>query len=278
MLLNVVMSLVNQERAAQIAELLRRYSMMIPVAASPVAAMVGPAFPPAVLTEKIIGENTLKPIAFLARGLTAARSVALVAVTHADQSWTGSGFLVGPDVVLTNHHVVGSAADGAATELRFDFEEDEYGVMRDYSGFGVTSVLAADAKLDFSLLEVAGCPGDTRPHLLPRKDPIRVGDRVSIIQHPGGRPKQVSLQHNLVEYVGGDVVQYVTSTLPGSSGSPVLDDDWKLVALHHAGGMLAEPTTGATYYRNEGIALSSIMGSLSPQLRERLGWNNGGQS
>src|SRR6185437_10357972 len=104
-LLNLALSLVGKERSIEITEMIRRYAMMTPIAISPVASTIEPGFAPSVLTEKIIGQNTLKPIAFLALGLIAARAVALVSVEHHDESWTGSGFLVGPDLFLTNHHV-----------------------------------------------------------------------------------------------------------------------------------------------------------------------------
>ena len=42
---------------------------------------------------------------------------------------------------------------------------------------------------------------------------VKANDYVNIIQHPGGLPKQIALYHNLVIFVGGDRVQYLTDTL-----------------------------------------------------------------
>lgn len=272
LLLNVVISLVNEQRAGEIAELLRRYSMMIPVAAAPRVNTVGLPFEPGVLSEKIIGLNTLKSIAFLSRGLAASRAVALVQVNRPDASWTGSGFLVASGILMTNNHVVGTAAEAAAATVRFGFEEDEFGRVHEGATYPVAGILATDIKLDYCLLQVDGLPDGESHTLVPRESPVQPGERVNIIQHPGGQSKQISLQHNLVEYVGGEVVQYVTSTLPGSSGSPVLDDEWRLVAIHHAGGMLTEPTTGASYYRNEGISILSIAKHLPADVLSKLPW------
>jgi V8-like Glu-specific endopeptidase len=65
---------------------------------------------------------------------------------------------------------------------------------------------------------------------------FRVGDDVFVIQHPRGGPKQIVMANNEVDFVDDTIVHYSTDTLPGSSGSPVFDWQWRLVALHHEGG------------------------------------------
>ncbi len=96
---------------------------------------------------------------------------------------------------------------------------------------------------------------------------IKVKEPVNIIQHPAGRAKEISLQNNFVEYIDGNVVQYVTSTFNGSSGSPVFNDEWEVVALHHAGGDISEPTTQRRYFRNEGITIGKILADLPPEFK-----------
>jgi hypothetical protein len=76
---------------------------------------------------------------------------------------------------------------------------------------------------------------------------------VNIIQHADGGPKSIALYHNVVAYSDDNVVQYYTDTLPGSSGSPVFDSSWNLVAVHRAGGQLYEPGGNIWVYRNEGL-------------------------
>ncbi|BBD63609.1 hypothetical protein NIES2109_64840 (plasmid) [Nostoc sp. HK-01] len=70
--------------------------------------------------------------------------------------------------------------------------------------------------------------------------------------------------------MGNNVVQYVTSTLQGSSGSPVFNDAWDVVALHHAGGNILEPTTQLHYFRNEGILVENILADLPLELIDLL--------
>jgi len=94
---------------------------------------------------------------------------------------------------------------------------------------------------------------------------VKVNDYVNIIQHPGGLPKQIALYHNIVTFVGGARVQYLTDTLPGSSGSPVFDSRWRVVALHHSGGYLTEPGSDRkrVFFRNEGIHINAILRGLA---------------
>ena len=62
-----------------------------------------------------------------------------------------------------------------------------------------------------------------------------LGEALSIIQHPSGEPKQVALRENRLVDRLPDFLHYETDTAPGSSGSPVFNDAWEVVALHHSG-------------------------------------------
>ena len=71
------------------------------------------------------------------------------------------------------------------------------------------------------------------------------------------------LYDNLIVYVDDRIVQYLTDTLPGSSGSPCFDSEWKVIALHHSGGWLREPGAKERYYRNEGIHINKVIDGLA---------------
>ena len=113
------------------------------------------------------------------------------------------------------------------------------------------------------LVRVNGEPSKKWGYLTMNRADPRVKDEVVIIQHPGGRPKQVALSHNVVVYVDDHRLQYLTDTLEGSSGSPVFDGNWNLVALHHKGGWLREPKSQEAVYRNQGININVIIDGLS---------------
>jgi len=84
------------------------------------------------------------------------------------------------------------------------------------------------------------------------------------------------MQNNFVEYADTQVVQYTTSTEPGSSGSPVFNDDFEVVAIHHSGGMLAEPGSGRRYLRNAGSAMIAVLQAVQQQAPALYGLLNVG--
>lgn len=212
--------------------------------------------------EQLVGDNNLLPVSFLEVGLRVAAAVCQIVVPGRG---VGSGFLVGPNVVLTNHHVVSTHEEAARARVRFNYQVDEFGVLEpsEYFDCRPDEVFHAHEPLDCALVAVDGVPGATYgviPLAAPR--PFFVGDRVNIIQHPMGQPKQIACVDNEIAYLDDTVVQYLTDTLPGSSGSPVFDDDWSLIAIHHSGGWIPEASGSSTHFRNEGIRLSAIVDHL----------------
>ena len=270
--LNAVKPTVGIEQQDAIDQLLLNYHMMEPVAPTKkVADWKSTATGPEI-AEKIFGESTLRPIAFLARGLEVSRSVAYVSVRDGTQRWSGTGFMIAPNLVMTNHHVVSEAKQLPGVLLRFNYQENFKGEAqptREYPAVPA-GVFHANKDLDYAILEVQDEPGREWGWLPLRPRDVKQGERINIIQHPNGQPKQISMQNNLVEFVGGNVIQYVTSTNPGSSGSPVLNDAWQVVGLHHAGGSLPEPTTGQFFNRNEGVLAQRILSDLPPDLRQQV--------
>ena len=89
--------------------------------------------------------------------------------------------------------------------------------------------------------------------------------RAYVIGHPSGwDTPQFSLQDNILIDYDDTLVHYRSPTEPGSSGSPVFDSTWSLIAVHHAGG-LETPRLhgeGGTYPANEGIGVAAIRARL----------------
>lgn len=238
--------------------------------AAPVAPRdTGAPPPPELLTrfEKILGErSTFLDVAYLGLGYERARSVALLRLGFGRDTAYGTAFLVTPELLLTARHNLwdeqGRRADVAWVE--FDFERSTAGALRR------SSVVSADPAgfvgsitHDCAVLRLPR-PQTGRPLApLARTGRLAREDRVAIIQHPRGQLKQVALHHNLVTHAGEERVQYLTDTEAGSSGSPVFDAQWNVVAIHHAGGDLPVPGGDDRIYCNQGIAIGCALAALA---------------
>jgi V8-like Glu-specific endopeptidase len=82
-----------------------------------------------------------------------------------------------------------------------------------------------------------------------------------IAQHPDGKPLKLAVDTESVIGVNANQtrVRYATNTEPGSSGSPVFDFDWNLVALHHLG----DPAYNHPPAYNQGIPINNIRARLA---------------
>lgn len=245
--------------------LLTNYGLMVPAADLPRPREWHGQTSSAEYLEAVLGENTLRSISFLEQGLKASRPVALVKV---GSTRAGTGFLVAPDLLITNHHVLPMRDDVEKTAFLFNYQLDFQGRPLEVHQYGPKpgGIFHTCKELDYAVVELSGCPWDSWGHLPLGRSEVTPDERVNIIQHPAAQPKQIAIQNNFVQYVGDGVVQYLTTTMPGSSGSPVFNDEWTVVALHHAGGLVLEPRTNRRYFRNEGILIEEILRDLPEEI------------
>ncbi len=216
--------------------------------------------------EKLTGSvNTLLPISFLAVGLQKARAVARVYIKKGSKAEVGTGFLLPGNVFVTNNHVIKDKTTAGAALLQFDYEESADGNPVAVTEFKLdpSKGFATSVADDWTAVKVIGDANARFGALEPVENiAVQKDDFVNIIQHPGGRYKQIGLYHNMVTFSNDKIVQYLTDTEPGSSGSPVFNSEWQLVALHHSGGMLREPGSIQRLLRNEGININVVMAGL----------------
>lgn len=249
--------------------------------------------------ERVIDGADFMPSWFLSRGAELRRTVARVrARTASGKDKKGTGFLVGPRLLLTNAHVMDwsdigeeSARDTLPNSLaEFDYEEQFNGTVTPVSTFRLAPatlcLISPWDKLDYVLVALAplsseGTAVDQFGFNLLAGDvgKIAKGEPVFIVQHPNGQPKQVVLRNNRLIDRDEDVpyLTYEADTEIGSSGSPVFNRQWEVVALHHApqidrddrGRILAKdgevwtPEMGSANVRylslNEGVRVSRLM-------------------
>lgn len=212
--------------------------------------------------EKIFGqESALVPVSFLEVGIRTARAV--VRIQGMDGS-LGTGFLVTGDLLVTNSHVLRDRNAAAGATVRFNYQKtiDGRDAPMEELHLVPEEFFVTSREDDCTIVKIAGEPSTRWGAIELQTNRSQAGDRVNIIQHPSGDQKQLSFFHNLVVYSGEGRVQYLTDTLPGSSGSPVFDKNWRLVALHHSGGWITEPGSKDRFFRNEGIHVDRIVDLL----------------
>ena len=179
----------------------------------------------------------------------------------------GTGFLVGGTHLLTNHHVIPDKKVAEQCVAQFNYVEDSQGYTEnsiDYE-FEPEILFVCEPNLDYTLIQLkAGMftrqagysfdwlqliedeeiiipklSDDEKKELYLRQGISSenfLGDEVFIIQHPKGRQKKIDQNENRVLENGlyTNFLRYQSDSDYGSSGSPVFNTKWELVALHHA--------------------------------------------
>jgi Trypsin-like peptidase domain/Effector-associated domain 1 len=190
--------------------------------------------------------------------------------------------------------VIKGFAEAAAVRFRFDYKTRPDGRPADGSLVGLAEpqdrgawLLAygkyADAEktsapdsvppladeLDYALVrldrrlgdEVVAADGSRRGWIeIPATQPVLAGlPALLILQHPQTLPLKLAFDTDPRVEIrhGGLRIRYATNTDPGSSGSPVFDKDWKLIAVHHYG----DPQFVSPGY-NQGVPIGLIRESL----------------
>ena len=165
----------------------------------------------------------------------------------------GTGFLVGPDLVLTNFHVVegligGSYAFGDVV-CEFDYNSAAAQPHRvalsggakasaPYSQSDVTGQGEPEAgELDYALIPLTERAGDGARGFYPL-DPVprllTLGDFVFVCQHAGAQALQLAMG-TITDFPGKALrIRYDVTTDHGSSGSPCLTPELDVIGLHHA--------------------------------------------
>jgi S1-C subfamily serine protease len=178
---------------------------------------------------------------------TVADGVIRIETTTCQGVWTGSGFLIAPDLVATVAHVV----DGG-TKI----------VLSDGSTSRVGTVVGFDRAHEVALVRTRG---DFSGHIFKLADsPPRVGSTVAAIGFPLNEPR--SLSRGTVSAVGRagtvegatltDLIQTDAAINPGNSGGPLLDGTGRVLGLVESKRSDAEGIAFAVSAATAGPALA----------------------
>lgn len=221
--------------------------------------------------ERIIFGNDLFPIAYLQSGFNIGKSVCRIVLSDYTGRITGygTGFLISPTLIMTNNHVLDKKGTALHSIAEFNYQNDENNLPSQSASFRLDpdKLFITNKMLDFTIVAVHESSGNDRKlsefgylELSPNIN-IMENEYVSIIQHPEGGRKAVTVRENRVKFLSKDFIHYLSDTERGSSGSPVFNDQWTVVALHHSG--VRDPNDNTQWIANEGIRISSILEYLS---------------
>lgn len=213
----------------------------------------------------------------------------------------GTGFMIAPNILLTNNHVLPDISTAAKSSAQFDYQLDEYHKIRPVYSYDirpdilfVTSSYQKKEEdqfsgLDFTLVWLDSSSIDSKRSLEEfgfvaldaNLGKIIEGESCVVIQHPQGDLKKIVLKDIRMISLLDDFMIYESDTLPGASGSPVIAlGTGEVVALHHSAvprtddkgnwlrkdGEILQPNDHEKmidWIGNEGIRVSRILHSIS---------------
>ncbi len=240
------------------------------------------------MRERIINGDDTLDVNYLEKGVKAGRAVCRVNIYSSDgEEGFGTGFLIAPQILITNHHVIPDETYAKFSQATFNYEKgtNDLPLSLKVFNFEPSRLFYTNEDLDYTIVWIAdqSIDGFAKPadfgylHLNPNLGKTKEGNYVSIIQHPDGKMKKVALRQNEITNLSlPKFIRYVTDTKSGSSGAPVFNDKWEVVAVHHAGvprynqdgkilnlsGEIWDKSQGEVqvdWIENEGIRVSSIV-------------------
>ena len=231
-----------------------------------------------------------------------ARALRQVCRIEIDGEPKGTGFLIRSDLVMTAYHVVRpllqsnvTPSSGSALRLRVRFDyykrDGPAGEVTLVEGhvcrvadpwLVTTSPCTADELLDmlpkdeedlrgfwdFAVIRLAEVPGVPRPGLEIGDVPLARGRRLTILQHPKTRPVGIG-ESTVRRFLGSGRFRIVhgVNTEDGSSGSPCLDDEFKVVGIHQAAMPEAGKSKRKQYAEkeNRAVPMPRILAAWDPK-------------
>ena len=168
-------------------------------------------------------------------------SVVSISVTSPNGNGVGSGFVIdGGGYILTNNHVISSAADAPGAKISVQFSPKADGVPQD----APAEIVGRDPMTDLAVLKVSNVDGLTVA-ALGDSSKVKVGDPVLALGSPLGLKRTVtsgivSALKRPVRLTGegtdtdgaADAIQTDASINPGNSGGPLVDMSGAVVGIN----------------------------------------------
>ena len=223
--------------------------------------------------ERAIGKNDSVYSNFVEIIRNSKQKVGRIAIKNGNRNiGFATGFMVADNLLLTNWHVFKTIEQVADSEIQFFYEYNTLGNPEAPISFKIQSDIFYHSNKELDYCFVAVNPVDISGTKRLKDigyiflDPTlgKLGrekqEALNIIHHPDGDYMQLSIRENLFVKITPISVWYRTDTAPGSSGSPVFNDQWQVVALHHMG--IGKKNEAGQYIDKTGKAIEEINGEI----------------
>lgn len=196
------------------------------------------------LNERQINTWDLVDVNYLQKGAIVARSVCKLHARDMKGPYVGTGFMVSNRLLVTNYHNLPSKEIAKNAFVEFDHELGPDGFPKIQQRFIIKPDEAfwSDKSLDICIV---ACSEKSQAgislsdygylNLDPEVGKIKKGNFISLIHHPNGELKQVSIRENQLIKKEDEILLYASDTATGSSGAPCFSDKWQVVAIHRRG-------------------------------------------
>lgn len=222
--------------------------------------------------EKQIG-NTLDfhEVQWYEQAAKASKSVCLVKLRGGG---TGTGWIINGNYLITNKHVIPNEKVAGDATITFNYQIGGdplkiFNLNPDKVFYTSVNPESADGTrrpesevLDYTLVSIEddGSLDKFGSLNLGTRLPLK-GELVNIIQHPGGGVKKLAMLEEVSDVSDEkNRLYYQVDTLAGSSGSPVFNQDWQVVALHNAA--TSRNSSDRREDANKGVLIQAIVEDL----------------
>lgn len=186
----------------------------------------------------------------------------------------GTGFLVAPDLVMSNWHVFEYPQNGGELGALADYSvRFDYRAAEGEQAASLGKIVAIDAApgyratspktaFDYVVVQLVARAGDDavsaktqRGWLRPSSRTLEKFESVLVLQHPKARTLELAIGPVMgwVADREDEVYLHMANTDEGSSGSPCFTSQWELAALHHR----ADPAGGKK--PNRAISMAAVL-------------------
>lgn len=140
-----------------------------------------------------------------------------------------TGFLIGPDIMVSAGHCFQNMDDCQNKSIIFDVDSNKQResdfLVNSSNVFSCKEILAQSfaGESDYSIIKLNKVPKNRAPLKLNRSRTLELNDQVFMMGHPFGLPLVLSHKTKILENTQIDIFKTTLDSFEGNSGSPVIN-------------------------------------------------------